>query len=234
NLALEYFAESDVVAAREMLMSCYMEHLFRVGFSVTLQLQRRAGQIASCPIAPYLDGPFRALVEALRRRKPCFFRGIESADQGGERPFATLREVRMTEQWLDRLDVQRQLFIEAFPFAPASPESFELEGCIPDTGADLALSDVFLTALANRILGRTFDPVPIPSEELVALHGRISVDGHLDADLRRETVAWLDSLVAGAGVFGDYCLDVWEEEFCAIPPDELDPRYLGGLIVRLT
>ena len=189
--------------------------------------------MAASAVAPYLDRPFRSLVEALRRRKPRLFRGIESDEQGGERPFATLREVRLAEEWLARLEVQQRLFAEAFPFSLPAPEALDLEGCIPESGADVALSDLFLTALANRLLGRSFAPAPIPCTELIALHGRICAAGHLASGLREETAAWLESLLPGAGAFGDYCLDLWEEEFCPTRPEDLDPRYLGGLIVRL-
>jgi hypothetical protein len=61
----------------------------------------------------------------------------------------------------------------------------------------------------------------------------VSRDGRLDPQLRAQTVAWLDELVPGAGAFGTFCLDLWNEEFCAVQGGELDPRYLGGLIVRL-
>jgi hypothetical protein len=233
SLALEFLAGDDVTRAREVFGSCYVEHLFQVGYSLLLRLQRRATAVAGSVVAPYLDGPFRALVEALRRSKPRFFRGIERVDQGGERSFATLREVRLAEEWLERLEVQQRLFTDALPFRLPTPEAFDLVGCIPESGDDMALSDFFLTALANRLLGRSFAPTPIHSTELPALHGRICAAGRLVSGLREETAAWLESLLPGAGAFGDYCLDLWEEEFCPTRPEDLDPRYLGGLIVRL-
>ena len=49
-----------------------------------------------------------------------------------------------------------------------------------------------------------------------------------DPELRTRTLAWLESLEAGAGTFGDFCLDLWEEEFCAVDSAALDPRYVGG------
>ena len=51
--------------------------------------------------------------------------------------------------------------------------------------------------------------------------------------LREETVNWLESLVPGGGDFARYCLDIWQEEFCSIGFEDIDPRFIGGMIVRL-
>ena len=135
--------------------------------------------------------------------------------------------------WLERLEGQRRLFEERFPFELPLPGDLDLAGCAPDNAADLTLSDFFLTALANRLLGRAFVPRPLPQEELPTLHARLCRDGRLDPELRRETGHWLDSLEPGAAAFGDWCLDLWEHELCAVRPEELDPRFVSGVIVRL-
>ncbi len=233
NLALEHLSGGDVQKAARMLDEVYLEVLFRLGFSLTLELQKRSAGIRKGGLAPYLDGPFRALIEALSRRKPRFFEGIEQEDRGGERPFSSLFELRRTDEWLARLEVQAVLFEEHFPFQLTAPADLRLDGCFPDDPEDLALSDFFLTALANRILGRAFLPEPVPRAQLPELHARVCSAGKLHESLRSETVQWLESLVPGAGAFGDYCLGLWEQEFCAQPPEELDPRYLSGLIVRV-
>ncbi len=233
NLALEHLSGGDLAKANRLVDEVYLEALFRLGFSLTLQLQKRASALRGDAIVPYLDGPFRALIEALGQRKPRFFEGIEYQDRGGERPFATLRDLRLAGQWLDRLEVQQQLFERHFPFSLPRPEDIDLSGCFPEDPEDLALSDFFLTALANRILGREFLPEPVPQDEVPALHAKVSSERRLDETLRRETLVWLDSLVEGAGAFGDYCLELWAEEFCALAPDALDPRYVSGLIVRV-
>jgi hypothetical protein len=40
-------------------------------------------------------------------------------------------------------------------------------------------------------------------------------------------------MLSGAGQFADFCLDIWQEEFCALKIEQVDPRYLSGLIMRL-
>ena len=96
----------------------------------------------------------------------------------------------------------------------------------------MTLSTIFLTALANQLLGRAFAPLPLAVAELAELQQMIARHGRLDPVLRDRTVTWLESLVPGGGAFGEFALSYWDEEFCAVPPATLDPRYVGGLIIR--
>lgn len=233
NLGLEHLSGGSVDKAARLFGQAYIEHLFRVGFSLTLRLRERAQKIQGSLVAPYLDGPFRAFLDGLLRKKPRLFEGAEDETRAGERPFATLRDIRLAEEWLDRLEVQRRLFAEHFPFELPAPAALDLSGCYPDQPDDLTLSDLFLTALANRVLGREFLPRPVPAEELAALHARVCTGGKVVPALREETARWLESLFPGAAAFGDYCLNLWTEELCALKSGELDPRYVGGVIVRL-
>jgi hypothetical protein len=233
NIALEHLCGTDTEKASRLFEGVYLEPLFRLGYNLTLRLQRQAKKLRNSKIGPYLDGPFRALVEALSLGKPRFSKGIEKKGRFGERPFATLRDVQMVTEWLEQLEIQRRLFEEHFSFDLPAPEDLDLEGCFPAEAEEITLSDFFLTALANRIMKRNFLPVPIPGEELAPLHAKISVQGKVAENLRRETAAWLESLEAGAGAFGEHCLNVWEEEFCPLMPENLDHRYVGGMIIRV-
>lgn len=233
NLALEHLCGNDVDTAARMFGEHYLQPLFRLGFSLTLALQRRARKLKASAIAPFLDGPFRALVEALDAKKPRLYEGVENLTRGGSRPFATLRDLRLAEEWLDRLEVQQRLFEQRLPFALPAPADLDLSGCAPDQVEDLVLSDFLLTALANRLLGRPFVPTPLPASELPTLHEKICRQGKVAGDLRRETTHWLDTLEPGAGAFADYCLDLWEEDFCTLEPARIDPRFLSGMIVRV-
>jgi len=138
----------------------------------------------------------------------------------------------LTGEGLKRIEAQMRLFDGRLGFELPVPENLDLSGCHPDHVDDLALSDFFLTALANRVLGRPFVPAPIPRAELAELHGRVCRAGKLDASLREETLRFLEGLETGAGEFGSYCLDLWEEEFCRLKVADLEPRYGCGLIVK--
>jgi hypothetical protein len=233
NLALEYLAGTDVDRAVHIFDDIYLHSLFRLGFSLAIQLQRQAGALRKSSIDPYLDGPLRAFVDALARKKPRYYEGLENQERGGERPFTTMGDLGLARQWLERLEVCRRLFEDHFPFLLPQPADLDLTGCFPDDPLDLTLSDFFLTALANRLLGRDFLPMPVTRREISGLHALVCHEGKVASALRTETARWLETLEPGAGFFSNDCLGIWQEEFCTIEVEALDSRYIGGLIVRL-
>ncbi len=233
NLALEWLAGQDVAVARKCLDECYCEDLFRLGHSLTLRLQRRAAAISKTTIAPYLDMSAQACVTALTQKPPLYFEGVGDPVKGGTHMFTELYEIQITEKWLERIELQRKIFEEGLQFELPEPEQLDLEGCQPEEANELTLVEFFLTSLANKLLGRDFLPAPIDEEELAGLHGMVSQSGALNPRLREETGKWLESLIEGGGDFAEYCMDIWEEEFCSINFEDIDPRFISGLIVRL-
>lgn len=231
NLALEHLGGQEPATAGRFLAEYYVEDLFRLGFSLTLDLQRRARTLLAAPIAPFLDGPFRSGVTALGRDLPLMFEGIVAPERTGERLFCSAGELAAAATWLAGVEAQRRFFEEIAPFAlPA--DDFDLSGCEPGAIEDLTLSELFLTALANSLTGREFRPEPFPTRELGALHARVSHEGRLDSALRQATVARFEAAVPQLGEFAAWSLDLWQEGFCAVPVGQLDPRYIDGLIVR--
>jgi len=233
NLALEWLAGDDVAVARKSLTDCYCEELFRLGFSLTLRSQRRAAVVSKSTVAPYLDANARACIAALNQYPPHYFEGVGDSTRGGTRLFDNLAEIHAVEKWLVRIELQQQLFEEVLQFDLPEPADLDLTGCQPDQADEITLVEFFLTSLANKLLGRDFQPLPIAEEELAGLHGMVSQSGELHPQLREETVNWLDSLLPDGGVFAGYCLDIWEEEFCSVGFEDIDPRFVGGLIIRL-
>lgn len=232
NLALEFLAGSDPLAAARTMNAVYLEELFRLGHSLTLRLQRRARDVQASAIGAYLEGGEKQLVEALLPHRPQFPAGLESPGSSGRRNFASVSELRLAEVSLDRLEAVRRLFDDHFPFALPAPGAWALAGCHPGSGTELSLATIFLTALANRLLERPFAPVPLSPRDLPLLHAQITRGGHLDPELRMRTSEWMESLEPGAGAFGAASLEAWAEGFCAVDAGRLDPRYLSGLIIR--
>jgi len=225
NLALEWLAGEDVAAARRHLEDARCEDLFRIGHSLTVKLQGRARILRKSTIAPYLEEPFRDFLTALDRKVPQYYLGLDNFERTGARLFERLVDIERVSAWLDLIEVQRCLFEDQLGFVLPDPESV-------DFGEEPSLADIFLTALANRLLGRTFAPIPLAEEELPGLHGMVAQGGGVNPVLRAETVKWLEKLVPGGGRFADYCMDCWQDEFCAVRFDQVDPRYVGGLILR--
>ncbi|PLX94704.1 MAG: hypothetical protein C0621_05045 [Desulfuromonas sp.] len=231
NLALEVLGADDFARIETLFADCYSEHLFRVGHTLTLELCRRAQALNMSPLAPYLEGEFLTLVRALDRSRPLFPLFFDDPRRAGERPFASRHDLQRAEAMLTRIEGMGALFA-ALPFFLPDPADVDLAGCQP-AAEELGLSHFILTALANQLLGRSFLPLPLPSEELVLLHRTISHDGSLLEEVRRSCCETLESFWAGAGECVDWALDLLHDGFCALAEKEIDPRYVEGLIVRL-
>jgi hypothetical protein len=181
----------------------------------------------------FLDGPFRALIEALCRRRPRFYEGMAEINRAGERFFKRLDDIHLAEQWLTRIELQVKLFDGRLGFDLPDPQAGVLKGCVPDQVDDLALSDLFLTAWGNRLLGLEFSPAPIAERRLPELHKIVCAERALREDVRQKIHQATETLLPGAGEFADYCLDLWQEQFCALEPEALDARFIGAMIIRL-
>ena len=233
NIALEYFCGDDVKKAVDMLDHTYFEHLFQLGYSLTLKLQRRARALQSSATGAYLDASDKVFLLALMRKPhPRFHEGLEQTGLDGERTFLDRNDLRLASDRLDQIDILIELFENRLPFS-LPEKDVDLEGCIPASSDDLDLNMLFLTALANRVLGREFAPLPIPAAELAELHSRVSINRVLDPHLREETTAWLEGLIKGGHNFADCALDILEHDFCMIDPESIDSRYLQSLIILL-
>ncbi len=233
NIALEYLCGVDVEKAVELLDHAYFEHLFRIGYSLTLKLQRRARLQQDAATAPYLDAPDRAFLQGLLHKPhPLLFEGLEHPGIEDVRNFMNLHDLHLASDRLDQLDLLRVLFTTRLPFSLPEPD-MDMVGCIPAATGDLDLSTLFLTALANRVLDRAFTPEPIPAADLLLLLNRISSNQKLVPRFRDETVAWMADLLKNTEHFTNSALDLWENDFCPIDPAAIDPRYLKGLIIRL-
>lgn len=232
NIALEHLCGSSVEKAQEIFEHSYLLGLFRLGYNLTLELQREARRLGATSVGPYLDGPYLALVSALQNKKPLYSKALDGATQAGELPFTSLQQIETTRKRLLDVEVQRRLFEIHFGFDLPNQQDFEASGEPGDDVEPLTLSDYFLTALANRLLGRDFLPMPIAHQELADLHRLVTDNSKLSKILRQQTLDWLESLEPGAETFGGFCLTLWEEEFCALDAASLDPRYIGGLLIK--
>lgn len=232
NIALGFLAGSDVARAIEMFEKVYLQTLYRLGFNLTVALQHRARVVLKSPAGAYLDGPDAALIAALDQPKPRFYSGVETTSRADERPFRNYADVKAVSSELDTVENLLPLFGDNGIFNIPAPEDLDLEGCVPPQASEVTLSELFLTALANKILGHEPTPEPIPAAELETLHQALHAEANL-ADLRHQTREWLTSIAPGSGSFVEFCFDLWEHEFYALKPENLKPEYVGGLIIRL-
>ncbi len=232
NIALGFLAGSDVNRATELFEQVYLQSLYRLGFCLTIALQRRARVVQKSPAGSYLDGPDAALITALKHSKPRFYSGVETTTRANERPFRNYSDVKAVSAELGTVEALLPLFGTKGVFNIPAPDELDLDGCIPPQASEVTLSELFLTAIANKILGHDPTPEPIAAAELVTLHHALHTEDNF-AELRQQTHAWLESLAPGSGAFAEFCFEIWEHEFYALKPENLQPQYVGGLLIRL-
>lgn len=233
NIALGYLAGSDLDRAETLLNDVYLQTLYQLGFSLTVQQRRHAEKIKASTVGPYLDGPDAALLDALCQPKPQFYNGLVDASRADLRSFHCWAEVLQVQSELECVDVLQTLFRSELLFNLPAPEDLNLDGCIPEQGNEVTLSELFLTALANRLMGRDFLPEPIAASELLELHQKVSLPSGKFNQLRQQTQDWLEGKTPGSGIFASFCFDIWEQEFCVLEKDEVTPQHVGGLLIRL-
>ncbi|HWE26818.1 MAG TPA: DUF6178 family protein [Polyangia bacterium] len=95
GLGLEYLSRGDATRAGQALGSVALERIFRVGFSLTLQVKTLAETLVTGggvdPIA--LETPWDDVLRALRQRRPEYPRALDAPPSDGTRHFATLADV---------------------------------------------------------------------------------------------------------------------------------------------
>ena len=97
SLALDHLGGGDVARATELLSQVGFVDLFRVGYSLTAALARRARVLDRAGVIdPNLD--------ALLEPRPRFSRGLDPEPAGGERPFRTVADLRAMEQLVATLE----------------------------------------------------------------------------------------------------------------------------------
>jgi len=107
----------------------------------------------------------------------------------------------------------------------------------------MTLSTLFLTAIANQVLKGSFRFEAIERARLNDLFSLIFERDEqrkavIKMEIKRSLKDGFDSIESDQDkrnhllAFRDFCLDLLEEEFGNIPPDEeIDPRFLKGLLI---
>jgi hypothetical protein len=88
----------------------------------------------------------------------------------------------------------------------------------------ISLSVLFLTAVANQLLGRSFAPTPVNSVDLIQLKAQTLPDNRLAPDFGRQLTALFEELEISCDFFVKFCLECWQEDFAAIEPEDIDPE----------
>ncbi len=173
NLALELLTGGDASAASDVVRETPLKDIFKVGFSLTLQLKHRVDRMAQEPMARIgqtwlaLDEE-RSALEALYRRRPLKALKVDGAEPV---PFRTRRELAESEALLDRAALQRQVLASALGGTPeAAADRLSRFGAPIEV---LTPERVFITALAHAVLEERLEVAPLTEGRLVELMERL-------------------------------------------------------------
>lgn len=231
NLGLEYLSQREAAPASDLFTRHYLSQIFQVGHSLIQRLVDRARNQFSPLKGVPLDEPYRHFLAGLQQQVPGLAGRLVAGQSSQPRPFSTLQDIIDSEKILAQIEAQQQMFEQLL--APQMAH-LDLTNCNIDSQQDLELAELLLTALANQLLTGQFKLQPLTSEQLPRLLDIVCEDQTLKSapfvDIRRQFAADFPDV----DLYFDTCLKIWQENLCWLNPQQIDPRFIRGLIVKLS
>jgi len=257
NLGLSFVSRGDLEEAIRGLKKLYLAQLFRTGYSLTIELRRRAEKILTDSWFPegksnltLLDSPYHEMMEGLLLAKPLFFEGLLDPTHLASRSFEDLSEVTLTREHLAEIELLLRLHRDIYGLSPDTILHTDLRGCHPHQWHDVTFSTITLVCIANYTLTGAMTFRPLDPCDLPRIIGRILRDdgqGRVLPELREDflveihghlmTLMETESAHEQRKVwdFWERCLQRFAEEFGYLRLDRrLDPRFTKGLLIRDT
>ena len=254
GIGLEYLSGEAVERGTALLERVRLRRIVQVGFTLTVELRRRAERLLERPgleaLGPsFLGPPAEPVLGALRRDRPGYARVLDRAGDVGSRPFASLDDVRRVHEALAASEALATFLVDGVHLDPASWTEELLDRCVPGGLDELEARTVVATILARSILDGEARWEPIPAERLEELHRRAFPGGprplpggpEIDAEAAAPFVAWVEE---GAGSLDDEarghldrfladCREIFSTQLGPLAPDGIEPFALPGLVVRI-
>jgi hypothetical protein len=245
NLGLQYLSKEEEARALEILRSLPVERLFQCGVSKTLLLKRKGESILKGPWFSgdrenlvLLDPPHFEKLEGILRKRPSLYRN------GNYEDFKHLQDLKETEDFLEFVETIVNFLGRELNASPRSLKEIDFNGCHPESWREITLSTIYLTSLVNQILKGTLQFEAIEQTQLKDFLYQV-----FERDVQRKGVIKMgvknglrDGLTTTNPeeprrqhllAFQDFCLDLFEEEYGEIPPEEkIDPRFVKGLLIH--
>jgi hypothetical protein len=221
-LGLEVVSRGDPERAAEALRTVALSRLHRLGYTVTLRLARLARQLA--PRASTADPRAAAVLEAALMPRPFYPRDLDDPPGAGLRPFESLSDITAVAEALREL---------AARITAAAALGVDLVAMAEKPEPRPELDDHARTAVARMIGGGELDAAPLSIAELSSyLDGTpdpAAIAAALSEKLAAESIS-VDRPVIDRLV--ERWIDELESELSALDVDDLDPRFIGGILLR--
>ncbi len=236
SLGLGYVSGESLEQAVAVVERLWPEELFRVGYTLTVQVGRLAHRIAPRAGVPQglrlFGDPTDDALEAAVRLRPQYFEGLTpGASEVAFRDFRSLGELERTRALLEDADAYLRFFERSLGFTPRALSEALLEGLGEDDRAHIRFGTLLRTGLAQLLLSDQLSFEPLERDELAAFL-EAAFEG---AELRpamRELLGTLTSEVpepVQRVVQGE--LAELGRALVDVESADLDPRFLAGLVL---
>jgi hypothetical protein len=242
SIGLEALCGADEGQAARVLEEHWLQHLFRAGWTPIRALRAQARKLfdKGWPQGHkerllFLDPPLPEILEGLLRAHPLWYAG--EGEVPSYRTFRTLTEVRRAERAVGQAG-----FLGRFLLSSVDLHLGDLGQALTRLDTEnLKGSTVFLTALVNAALDRSFRFAPV---ERGAVRRGLARVWASETPPRRVKPGLDDTAVEWAKALGDLtsaeegylrefvgsCFSLLEEQFGHLAEDEVpDPRFTRGL-----
>ncbi|MDX2494483.1 MAG: DUF6178 family protein [Desulfuromusa sp.] len=222
NLALEFLAGSDLDKADTIFRNTYLLSLFQLGYSLIKKLQTRAKNIRTGQIYPFLDYPELLFIDSMQLTSGTPSQAAENKEDNLQ-PITSIKDLERVEQRLKQIESLQDLFITQLPFKLPIIET--------ETEEYPALSGIFLTAVANQLLGKDFAPTPLTITDMPVLKNKTFDDDQISADFRRDIDESMQQLAPDCDFFVQFCLEIWTQIFQNLDSLTNESPFLDALLL---
>ena len=239
NLGLSYLADESPQQATRVLVHFWPERLFRVGYSLTFDLARRARRIrarAGVRLGLSLFGtPTDEALDGVAAARPAYFEGLDDRAQVTWRDFSTLAQLSRIEVLVADADEVLAFFETHLGFSPEVWMKASLGGVSGEERRHIRLQTLFRTGLVQAMLTDAFAFAPLEEDDLAAfLQGAFERDGET---ITRSPA--LTALVEGMAPHTTPTLRAWIDDAVdelalalgRVQASDLDPRYARSLVL---
>ena len=205
NLALEFLAGMDQHKAKEIFNNTYLLHLFQLGSSLIKKRQIKGEKIVTSQIYPFLDYPELLFIDSLVQNPPALYQEADLDGSSELQPLTSIDNLNQVDNRLIQIEALQRLFSTDLSFKLQPPEE--------STENHPTLSGIFLTAVANQLLGREFTPDPLLKADISRLKDKTFKDGEISELFYREISQSMLQIAPDCNFFVQFCLDVWDQIF---------------------
>jgi hypothetical protein len=245
SLGLEFLGHGSPETAAHALHGVALQRVFQVGVSLALKLRHLVDLMAqSVPVTlvagrtPLLDEPFGEMAAALCARPPRVARVIDEPPASGQRPFASLADVRRITTLIEEAAAQAAAVTRILDLDVAKLAKLKLGSPAPGRPDEIRFGDLVRTALVRRLGGGRLVSTPLRPVDVEKLVATAALGDKLSAAARAQALTTLEKRLQALRQPVPERLAAWLDRWLA-PLDEhvaglkppVNPRLVASVLM---